>query len=123
MDDYQTTAPVLTVIDIKQVTGSAVNYTNLPLALVNNHVVRVSVMTEAFYWHLHPNSDETFLVMEGVVVIDLADATVELQPGQLFTIPKNTPHRTRPKVGRSVNLTFEGADMETVKLEGNEGNN
>jgi mannose-6-phosphate isomerase-like protein (cupin superfamily) len=117
------TAPLLTVIDIAAVTNTAGAYTNLPLAWVNNHVVRVSVMTEAFYWHLHPNSDETFLVVEGVVVIDLADATVELQPGQLFTIPKNTPHRTRPKGARSVNLTFESADMETVRVEGNEDNN
>lgn len=121
MAEPENTPPILTVLDIAALTNSANMYTNLPLALVNNHIVRVSVMTEAFYWHLHPNSDETFLVMEGVVVIDLADTTVELQPGQLFTIPKNTPHRTRPKGGRSVNLTFESADMETVKIMGNEG--
>jgi len=120
MNDNDIAAPVLSVIDIAGLTGAADAYTNLPLALVNNHVVRVSVMTEPFYWHLHPNSDETFLVMEGVVLIDLADATVELQPGQLFTIPKNTPHRTRPKGARSVNLTFESADMETEKVKGNE---
>ena len=28
-------------------------------------------MTEPFYWHYHPNSDETFLVIEGIVCIDL----------------------------------------------------
>lgn len=117
MDNNLAAAPLCTVTDIKQLIDEAGTYTNLPLALVNDHVVRVSVMTEAFYWHLHPNSDETFLVMEGVVVIDLLNSTVELQPGQLFTIPKNTPHRTRPKGERSVNLTFESMDMETVKIE------
>lgn len=109
--------PSLTVIDIQQQTKEANTYANFPLAFVNDDVVRVSVMTEPFYWHLHPNSDESFLVMEGSIFIDLDDTTVELLPGQLFTIPKNTKHRTRPNGGRSVNLTFESQDMETIKIE------
>ncbi|RFZ91388.1 cupin domain-containing protein [Mucilaginibacter conchicola] len=74
-------------------------------------------MTAPFFWHYHPYSDETFLVTEGVVVIELEDRTVELHPGQLFTIPRNVKHRTRPKDGRSVNLTFESESMRTVRLE------
>lgn len=109
--------PSLTVIDIQQQTKEANTYANFPLAFVNDDVVRVSVMTEPFYWHLHPNSDESFLVMEGSIFIDLDDTTVELLPGQLFTIPKNTKHRTRPNGRRSVNLTFESQDMETIKIE------
>jgi mannose-6-phosphate isomerase-like protein (cupin superfamily) len=108
--------PVLTVIDIHQQTKEINQYANFPLALVNDHVVRVGVMTGPFYWHLHPNSDESFLVMEGSLYIDLDNTTIELLPGQLFTIPKNTKHRTRPNGSRSVNLTFESQDMETVKL-------
>lgn len=110
--------PTLTALDIKELTGGVQTYTNMPVALVNDHVVRVSVMTESYFWHLHPNSDECFLILEGSVIIDLETTTVELFPGQLFTIPKNTPHRTRPGGTRSVNLTFEGQDIETVKLEG-----
>ena len=108
----------LTTIDIKELTGGIQTYANMPLAIINDHVVRVSIMTAAYFWHLHPNSDETFLVMEGTVFIDLDTKTVELLPGQLFTIPKGIPHRTRPGGARSVNLTFEGQDMETVILEG-----
>jgi mannose-6-phosphate isomerase-like protein (cupin superfamily) len=110
-------APVLTVIDIIQETKDITTYKNFPLAFVNDHVVRVGIMTESFYWHLHPNSDESFLVMEGSIFIDLEDRTIELLPGQLFTIPKNVKHRTRPNGDRSVNLTFESQDMETVKME------
>jgi purine nucleoside permease len=32
-------------------------YANLPLAQVNDHVIRMSMLTESFYWHGHPNSD------------------------------------------------------------------
>lgn len=109
--------PPLTVIDIHQQTREINIYTNFPLAFVNDHVVRVGVMTESFYWHLHPNSDESFLVIEGSLYIDLETTTIELFPGQLFTIPKNTKHRTRPNGNRSVNLTFEYQNMETVKIE------
>ena len=109
--------PVLTVIDIQQQIQGTNSYTNYPLAFVNDHVVRISVMTEPFYWHFHPNSDETFLVVEGSLFIDLETKTIELFPGQLFTIPKNTKHRTRPGGNRSVNLTFECQNLETVKME------
>jgi mannose-6-phosphate isomerase-like protein (cupin superfamily) len=77
----------------------------------------MSIMTEPFYWHLHPNSDETFLVLEGSMYIDVDDRTVELETGQMFTVPKNVPHRTRPKGDRSVNLTFELQQMETILVE------
>jgi mannose-6-phosphate isomerase-like protein (cupin superfamily) len=110
--------PPLTVIDVEQVTATTTGrYVNLPLTLVNDHVVRVSVMTEPYYWHLHPNSDETFLVVEGSLFIDLPSQTIELLAGQLFTVPQNTKHRTRPNGKRSVNLTFEHQQMETVSME------
>ena len=107
----------LTVIDIHQQTKVASEYTNFPVTHVNDHVIRASVMTEAFYWHLHPNSDESFLVMEGSIFIDLVGRTIELFPGQFFTIPKNTKHRTRPSGERSVNITFEFQNLETIKLD------
>ena len=109
------TIPQLTVIDIEQETRGVSSYKNIPLSLFNDHVVRVGIMTEPFYWHYHPNSDETFMAIEGILLIELEDRIVQLKPGQLFTIPANVKHRTRPLDERSVNLTFELAEMETVK--------
>lgn len=107
----------LTTIDIQQIIKGKSEYFNDILTGVNDHVIRVSVMTSPYFWHLHPNSDETFLVVEGCVIIDLEDSTIQLLPGQLFTIPRNIKHRTRPKGNRSVNLTVESADLETIILE------
>ena len=107
-------SPVLIPIDIKQEISDVNSYKNIPLSRVNDHTVRLSVMTEPFYWHYHPNSDETFLVLEGVVCIDLKDKIVELSPNELITIPANVVHRTRPKYERSVNVTFERKGIETV---------
>ena len=109
----------LTLIDIGKLTASVTaDYANFPLATVNDHVVRVSVMIESYHWHYHPNSDETFLVIEGVLLIDLEKETVALYPGQLFTVPKNVVHRTRPKGERSVNMTFEHGQIETIRSDG-----
>jgi mannose-6-phosphate isomerase-like protein (cupin superfamily) len=91
-------------------------YKNIPLTEVNDHVVRLAVMTEDFYWHYHPNSDETFMVIEGTLLLDLETETIELTKGQMITVPKNLPHRTRPKGGRSVNLTIELTAMETIRI-------
>jgi hypothetical protein len=109
----------LTVIDLDGLSEKvgAAGYLNSPLSFINDHVIRMSVMTESYYWHYHPNSDETFLVIEGSIFIDLETGTVELFPNQLFTIPKNVPHRTRPNGSRSVNLTFELKEMKTVSVQ------
>src|ERR1700734_4008360 len=107
----------LNKIDLNQVIKGTDGYFNQILTRVNNHVVRVSLMTQPYFWHLHPNSDETFFVIEGSIFLDLEDKTVELLPGQLFTVPRNVKHRTRPVVDRSVNLTIESADLQTIRIE------
>lgn len=95
----------LTVIEPQRHTQQVSSYQNVPLSVDNDHLVRLSVMTEPYPWHHHPNSDEVFLGVEGILCIGLEGRPVELAPGQLFTIPANVWHRTRPQGSRSVNLT------------------
>ena len=89
-------------------------YHNVSLATVNDHEIRMSVMTERFRWHRHPDSDETFYGIDGELVIEFEDHEVVVSPGQFVTVPAGTLHRTRPAGARSVNLTFERVDAETV---------
>ncbi|RZU35683.1 cupin domain-containing protein [Edaphobacter modestus] len=91
-------------------------YNNHPIAKINDHVVRIATMTGPYHWHFHPNSDETLLVIEGRLCIEFENGSLELDPGQLLTIPRGVRHRTRPVGGRSVNLTFELAQSETVAV-------
>jgi mannose-6-phosphate isomerase-like protein (cupin superfamily) len=96
-----------------QATGS---YANFQIGEVDDHVVRMSVMTEPFYWHRHPDSDETFLVIEGEVQLETENECVELRPGQLYTVPAGLAHVTSPRSPRSVNITIERAGMATERL-------
>jgi mannose-6-phosphate isomerase-like protein (cupin superfamily) len=90
------------------------DYSNVSLGNVNDHEIRMSVMTEQFRWHRHPDSDETFYGVEGELVIEFEDREVVVRPGQFVTVPAGMLHRTRPAGARSVNLTFERKDAETV---------
>ncbi len=91
-------------------------YANFQLTEVDDHVVRMSVMTEPFYWHLHPDSDETFLVIEGEILLETENERVALGPGQLYTVPAGLAHVTSPRSPRSVNITIERAGMSTERL-------
>ncbi|HJT69509.1 MAG TPA: cupin domain-containing protein [Terriglobales bacterium] len=90
-------------------------YDNHVLAHVNDHVVRISRMTKPYYWHSHPNSDETFLVVEGGLVIELEHGQIQLAPGQMATVSRGVRHRTRPLGRLSINLSFEAADTKTER--------
>jgi mannose-6-phosphate isomerase-like protein (cupin superfamily) len=91
-------------------------YDNHSITRTNDHVVRIATMTSPYHWHFHPSSDETFLVIEGQLAIDFESGSLELHPGQLLTIPRGVRHRTRPVGERSVNLTFELAQSETIAV-------
>lgn len=92
-------------------------YLNDILTTVNDHVVRVSVMTEPYFWHRHPESDETFLVLEGQLGIEFEDREIVLGVEEMITVPKGVAHRTRPIGGRSVNLTIEHRATTTEKID------
>lgn len=76
------------IITLTSESSSELSYDNHPIAYVNNHVVRISVMTRPYQWHSHPNSDETFLVIEGRLKIEFDIGSVELGPGQMATVPR-----------------------------------
>jgi mannose-6-phosphate isomerase-like protein (cupin superfamily) len=105
-------------IDLSAVaSGTRRGYANHVLTNVNDHDVHLSVMDAPYCWHVHPNSDETFLVMEGTLAVDFDDGSVDLQAGQLLTVPAGVRHRTRPVGSRSVNLTFEKTGTATVECD------
>jgi quercetin dioxygenase-like cupin family protein len=107
-----------TMIDLMQrAKGLSGEYENVVLNRFNDHAVRMSRMEKAYFWHFHPNSDEMFLGVEGVLVLELEDQRIELRPGQVFTVARGIRHRTLPAGSYCINLTFERLDMETVSVD------
>jgi mannose-6-phosphate isomerase-like protein (cupin superfamily) len=79
-------------------------------------------MTEPYFWHRHPESDETFLLLEGQVGIEFEDHEIVLGVAEMITVPQGVIHRTRPIGGRSVNITIERRATTTERIEIADGN-
>ena|SRR5271165_2522541 len=100
----------LELIDVQALAQSCKPWFNQTLCRVNDCVVRLGVVEGQFHWHKHDNEDEFFYVLEGKWIIELEDRTVELLPGQGYTVPKGVMHCPRAPQ-RTVLLMFEGAGV------------
>src|ERR1051325_7621145 len=84
----------LELIDVHAIRKAVTDkWFNQTLCRVNDCVVRLGVVQGEFHWHKHDHEDEFFYVIDGALLIDLQDRTVELTPNQGFTIPKGVMHR------------------------------
>jgi mannose-6-phosphate isomerase-like protein (cupin superfamily) len=86
----------LELIDVPAVVkANTEKWFNQTLTQVNDSVVRIGIVEGEFHWHKHDNDDEFFFILEGQLLIDLEDRTIELNPGQGTTITKGVMHRPR----------------------------
>ena len=101
----------LETIDIQALADSVTHpWWNQTLTKVNDSVVRLGVVRGEYHWHKHDEEDEFFYVVEGKLLVDLEDRTVELAPGQGITVPRGVVHRTRAPE-RTLMLMVEGAGV------------
>jgi ribosomal protein S18 acetylase RimI-like enzyme/mannose-6-phosphate isomerase-like protein (cupin superfamily) len=77
---------------------------------VNDYDVRVAKVEGTYIWHRHDNTDEFFMVLDGVLDIGIresgAERTVTLHPHDVFVVPMGTEHRPASADGASI-LLFE----------------
>jgi mannose-6-phosphate isomerase-like protein (cupin superfamily) len=99
-------------IDVNQIVSTCTDkWFNQTLTKVNNSVVRLGIVEGEYHWHKHDHDDEFFFVLEGMLLIDLEDRTIELFPNQGMTISKGIMHRTRaPK--KTVMLMVETSTIQ-----------
>jgi mannose-6-phosphate isomerase-like protein (cupin superfamily) len=101
----------LQIIDEKALADACeYKWYNQTLCQVNGSVVRLGVIEGEYHWHKHDEDDEFFYVVEGQLLIDLQDRTVELNTRQAFVVPKGVVHRTRA-LHRTVILMVENAGI------------
>jgi len=63
----------------------------------NGQALRLAKLQGEFVWHTHEDEDEAFLALDGVLRIHLRDRVIELQPGELFVVPRGVEHMTSAK--------------------------
>jgi hypothetical protein len=83
---------------------------NQTLCRVNDSVVRLGIVEGEYHWHKHDADDEFFFVLEGRLLVDLKEKTVELSARQGFVVPSGIMHRTRAPE-RTIMLMVENAGI------------
>lgn len=63
------------------------------VAQMNDYQFKLVKVEGEFVWHDHPDTDEVFIVIEGVLNIEFRDGTVTLNSGEMFVIPKGVDHK------------------------------
>jgi len=81
------------------------------VARYNDHEVRLVKVEGEFIWHQHDDTDELFLILDGVLDIEFRDRTVTLQPGELIVVPRGTEHRPCARNGEVKLLLIDPKDM------------
>jgi mannose-6-phosphate isomerase-like protein (cupin superfamily) len=59
---------------------------------VNDYKLQVVKAKGPFVWHKHDDTDDFFLVVSGHLTIHLRDRDIELDPGEIFVVPRGVEH-------------------------------
>ena len=87
------------------------------VARMNDYDVRIAKARGDHVWHVHDDTDEFFLVLDGRFDIALRDAAgnetqVRLREGDTFVVPRGTEHR--PSSPGAAILMFEPSGTATT---------
>ena len=63
------------------------------IAKMNNYEFKVVKFKGDFVWHSHPDTDETFIILEGTMVLNFRDQIVELCRGEMIVVPRGVEHK------------------------------
>jgi len=63
------------------------------IARMNDYHFKLVKFKGDFIWHHHDDTDEVFMVIGGKMSIDFRDGKVELNPGELFVVPRGVEHK------------------------------
>ena len=63
------------------------------IAEMNDYQFKLAKIKGEFVWHSHEHTDETFIVIEGEMILKLRNKDVTLSEGEMFVVPKGVEHK------------------------------
>ena len=63
------------------------------IAQMNDYHFKIAKIQGEFIWHDHPETDEVFIVLKGQLELQLREASVLLNEGEMFVVPKGVEHK------------------------------
>jgi mannose-6-phosphate isomerase-like protein (cupin superfamily) len=79
------------------------------IAKMNNYEFKIVKFRGEFIWHSHPDTDETFIILDGKMVMHFRDKLVEVSAGEMIVIPQGVEHKPTSREGyKAVLIEPEG---------------
>ncbi|MDB5554469.1 MAG: cupin [Rhizobium sp.] len=72
------------------------------VAEMNDYQFKIVRIAGDFVRHSHADTDETFIVLDGVLRIDFRDGAVTIGSGEMYVVPKGKEHK--PYAAREVKM-------------------
>jgi mannose-6-phosphate isomerase-like protein (cupin superfamily) len=69
------------------------------VAKMNNYEIKIVRFKGEFVWHNHPDTDETFIILKGKMMMHFRGKVVELGAGEMIVIPKGVEHKQASQNG------------------------
>ena len=63
------------------------------IAKLNNYEFKIVKFKGDFVWHTHPDTDEAFIIIGGMMVMNFRDRKVEVRSGEMIIVPKGVEHK------------------------------
>jgi mannose-6-phosphate isomerase-like protein (cupin superfamily) len=63
------------------------------IAEMNDYQFKLVKIEGDFIFHDHPDTDETFIVLKGLLRIDFEDGHVEIGEGEMYVVPRGVSHK------------------------------
>lgn len=63
------------------------------IAEMNDYQFKIVKIQGDFIWHSHPETDETFIVLEGQLRIDFRDGEVCINAGEMYVVRHGVEHK------------------------------
>jgi mannose-6-phosphate isomerase-like protein (cupin superfamily) len=88
---------------------------------VNDYDVKAANLDGDYIEHIHPDTDEIFIVLSGRLYFDLPDGTVTLDPLDVYTVPKGVSHRPHAEPGTRVLMVEPRGTTQNGAADGDTG--
>jgi mannose-6-phosphate isomerase-like protein (cupin superfamily) len=63
------------------------------IAQMNDYHFKIAKVQGDFVWHSHAGTDETFIVLDGMLTIQFRDGELRLGQGEMAVVPKGIEHK------------------------------
>lgn len=75
------------------------DYATRIIAKMNNYECKIVRFKGEFVWHRHEDTDETFIVLKGTMMMHFREGIEKVEAGEMIVIPKGVEHKPASETG------------------------